>query len=67
MFRKPVYGEDCRKAVKINLLFGDVFEVKRHKNIDRYNKQDISSINDLERASSTIFNPFSQSLIFNSD
>lgn len=67
MFRKPVYGEDCRKAVKINLLFGDVFEVKRHKNIDRYNKQEISSINDLERASSTIFNPFSQSLIFNSD
>ena len=27
MFKKPVYGEDCRRAVKINLLFGDVFEV----------------------------------------
>ena len=67
MFKKPVYGEDCRKAVKINLLFGDVFEVKRHKNLDRYNKKDITSINDLDRASSTIFNPFSQNLVFNSD
>lgn len=33
--RKPVFGEDCRKAIKINLLFGDVFDSKRHKNLDR--------------------------------
>jgi len=49
-FRKPVYGEDCRRAVKVNLLFGDVFEVKRHKNLDIYNKSNISSVNDLEKA-----------------
>ena len=40
LFRKPIYGEDCRKAIKINLLFNDVFDVKRNKNADRYNKDD---------------------------
>jgi hypothetical protein len=34
-FRRPVFGEDCRKAIKVNLLFGDVFDAKRHKNLDR--------------------------------
>jgi hypothetical protein len=34
LFRKPVFGEDCRKAVKVNLVLGDIFEVKRHKNTD---------------------------------
>jgi hypothetical protein len=33
--RRPVFGEDCRKAIKVNLLFGDVFDAKRHKNLDR--------------------------------
>ena len=33
--KKPVFGEDCRKAIKVNLLFGDVFDTKRHKNLDR--------------------------------
>ena len=48
--KKPVYGDDCRKAIKINLLFGEVFETKRHKNADRYNKHDTSAMKDLVRA-----------------
>jgi hypothetical protein len=50
--KKPVYGDDCKKAIKINLLFSDVFEVKRHKNVDRYNKADPTAISDLDRAPS---------------
>jgi len=37
--RKPVYGEDCRRAIKVALVFGDVFDAKRHKNLDRYGSQ----------------------------
>ena len=50
--KKPIYGEDCKKAIKINLLFSDVFEVKRHKNLDRSNKTDTAAIIELDRAPS---------------
>ena len=55
-----MYGEDCRKAVKINLLFNDVFDAKRYKNADRYNKSDPNVINDLEKAPSSVFNSFAR-------
>lgn len=35
--RKPVFGEDCRRAIKVSLIFQDVFDSKRSKNLDRYN------------------------------
>ena len=35
--RKPVFGEDCRRAIKVGLIFQDVFDSKRSKNLDRYN------------------------------
>jgi hypothetical protein len=34
--RKPVFGEDCRRAVKVNLVLQDIFDPKRNKNLDRY-------------------------------
>lgn len=40
LVRKPVYGEDTRNAIKITLLFGDLFDVKKHKNLDRYSYYD---------------------------
>ncbi len=60
LFRSPIYGEDCRKSIKINLLFSDVFEVKRHKNLDRYSKNDSAAYNELFSVPSTILNPFAQ-------
>lgn len=62
MFRKPVYGEDCRKAIKINLLFNDVFDVKRHKNADKYNKNEANILRELESAPSTVLNPFASKI-----
>ena len=37
VMRKPVFGEDCRRAIKVSLIFQDVFDSKRSKNLDRYN------------------------------
>lgn len=56
--RRPVYGEDCRRSVKINLLFSDVFENKRNKNLDRYQAEDHKAIQDLDTAPSAVFNTF---------
>lgn len=39
LLKKPIYGEDCRKAVKVNLIFNDLFDVKRHKNLDKCSKE----------------------------
>ena len=58
MFQKPVYGEDCKKAIKVNILFSDVFDNKRHKNLDRYGKNSEGFQKELERIPSTILNPF---------
>jgi hypothetical protein len=58
LLRKPVYGEDCRKAVKVNLLFNDVFDIKRYKNADRYTKVDPRTEKDLIKAPSSVLNPF---------
>ena len=55
--RRPVFGEDCRRSVKINLLFGDVFDAKRSKNLDRYTSESPQSLRDLDTAPSTVFNP----------
>ena len=54
--RRPVYGEDCRRSVKINLLFSDVFDAKRNKNLDRYQCEDRRAIQDLDGAPSAVFN-----------
>mmetsp|Transcript_27432 Transcript_27432/g.26498 ORF Transcript_27432/g.26498 Transcript_27432/m.26498 type:complete len:117 (+) Transcript_27432:1045-1395(+) len=61
LFREPVYGEDARRAVKVNLLFGDIFDNKRHKNVDRYSKLDSAWVSDLDQAPSSVFNPFAMS------
>jgi hypothetical protein len=58
VIRKPVFGEDCRRAVKINLLFQDVFDVKRHKNLDRFSGYDSKQDLDLASAPSAVFNTF---------
>jgi hypothetical protein len=58
MLRKPVYGEDCRNAIKLNLLFSDAFDVKRHKNLDKTSKVNSNDIYDLGKAPSSIFNVF---------
>jgi len=55
--RRPVYGEDCRRSVKINLLFSDVFDTKRTKNLDRYQSDSHIPLKDLDTAPSAIFNP----------
>ena len=56
--KKPVYGEDCRRAIKVSLLFGDVFDAKRHKNLDRYNPTQ----SDLFQAPQSVLNSFALSL-----
>lgn len=56
--RKPVYGEDSRRAIKVQLLFSDVFDVKRHKNLDKNSKNTETIIYDLDKAPCSIFNPF---------
>ena len=67
ILRKPVFGDDCRRAVKVNFLFSDVFEVKRHKNLDKYNKTSHHYIEDLDKAPSSIFNFFAQTICMNSN
>ena len=52
--RRPVFGEDCRRSVKVNLLFSDVFDAKRTKNLDR---SELINAEQLDQAPSTIFNP----------
>jgi len=54
--RRPVYGEDCRRAVRINLLFNDVFDPKRSKNLFRGDHPTA----DLISAPSSVLNPFAQ-------
>jgi hypothetical protein len=54
--RRPVFGEDCRRSVKINLLFSDVFDAKRNKNLDRYQSENRRAIQDLDGAPSAVFN-----------
>ena len=67
MLRKPVYGEDCRRAIKVNLLFSDVFDAKRNKNLDKNTKMIKDTILDLDKASSSIFNTFALKLAKDSD
>ena len=52
--RRPVYGEDCRRAVRVSLLFHDVFDTKRAKNLYR---GDLAT-GDLLSAPSSALNPF---------
>jgi hypothetical protein len=59
-----VFGEDCRRAVRIGLVFSDIFDVKRHKNLDKYSKLQQTQVNDLEKAPSAVFNPFATQQIF---
>ena len=61
IFRKPVYGEDCIKAVKTKLLFSNVLDVKKHKNLDKNTKNNSDSIFDLDKAPSSVFNSFALS------
>jgi hypothetical protein len=56
--RRPVYGEDCRRAVKVPLLLSDVFDARRNKNLDKYQAEDKNAIKDLESAPSAVFNSF---------
>lgn len=56
--RRPVYGEDCRRAVRINLLFNDVFDTKRAKNLYRGDQSTL----DLLSAPSSVLNPFAGSI-----
>jgi hypothetical protein len=58
ILRRPIYGEDCRRAIKINLLFSDIFENKRNKNLDKCTKNNASAVADLLRAPSAVFNQF---------
>lgn len=40
------------------MLFSDVFEIKRHKNLDRHNKHLDWAQNEIDSVPSTVFNPF---------
>jgi hypothetical protein len=63
LLRKPVYGENCRKSVKIDLLFSDVFEAKRHKNVDKFSKGQSWALKELESAPSAVFNQFASGIV----
>jgi hypothetical protein len=66
IMRRPVFGEDCRRAIKVGILFQDVFDVKRSKNLDRYNAytpdDDLRTFHEVHSAPSTVFNPFTRAL-----
>ena len=51
-----------RKAMKVNILFSDVFDNKRHNNLDRYSKSNPIKQKELEKIPQTIFNPFALKL-----
>jgi len=57
--RRPVFGEDCRRAIKVNLLFGDVFDARRHKNLDRITHS--KPLSDHFQAPQSVFNAFALS------
>ena len=53
-----MFGEDCRRAVRVNMLFTDIFDSKRHKNLETQSENDQTLITELDRAPSAVFNPF---------
>jgi hypothetical protein len=54
ILQKPVFGEDLRKSVQIDVLFSDTFHAKKHKYVDRQSK----NLKQLNKIPSTVFNPF---------
>jgi len=47
MMRKPVFGEDTRKAIKIDILFSSLFDSKRFQYMTRYDSKSSTKINDI--------------------
>ena len=57
--RKPIFGSDLRKSLKINLLFDDLHETKRHKYVTKKSKYLDADRKECFQVTSAVFNPYS--------